>query len=138
MERGCFDHLRQEQGTIGAADGGLDGAHMVQHGQEAQAADLTIGASKSARFPQHHPDTRDTTKCWCRHRKSVWKRRCGLESWASFPDRPNSLPNSNVVMMTRGLGHLRVVGQIQHLFVDDRGAKDGHRVFQKSIFSNMF
>ena len=60
----------------------------------------------------------------------------GLESWASFPDRPNSLPNSNVVMMTRELGHLRVVGQIQHLFVDDRGAKDGHRVFQKSIFLN--
>ena len=28
-KEGCFDHLHQEQGTIGAADGGVDGAHMV-------------------------------------------------------------------------------------------------------------
>ena len=46
--------MRQEQGTIGAADGGLDGAHMVPSSpghEEAVAAELTIGASKSARFP---------------------------------------------------------------------------------------
>ena len=109
MERGCFDHLCQEQGTIGAADGGLDGAHMVQLGQEAQAADLTIGASKSARFPQHHPDTRDTTKCWCRHRKSVWKRRWWARELGLVPRQAELSTELERAMMTKGLGYLGVV-----------------------------
>ena len=96
VERGCFDHLLQEQGTIGAADGVVDeGTHGAPPRPPAAASPIRC-QKVSCQIPTSvTPVTRPNVVC-SGNRFEKKGTDCGglllllLESWlgpSSFPDR---------------------------------------------------